>query len=88
MICVLDVLVLHFFVFRVFTFVLKFAVAVVIDDEDDCFEDDDFLALFFFFFLNVGLYAVFSFSPAPPATSKPVWRLRLRRAATPHCRSV
>lgn len=35
------------------------------------FGDNDFPGFFFFFFLNIGLYAVFSFSLAPPASSEP-----------------
>lgn len=53
----------HFY----FIVVMKFAdiVAVIIDDIDD----DCFLMTISWLF-NIGLYAVFSFSPAPPAASE------------------
>lgn len=49
-----------------FIVVMKFAdiVAVIIDDIDnDCF----LMMTISWLFLNIGRYAVFSFSPAPPA---------------------
>lgn len=50
---------MHFY----FIVVMKFAdiVAVIVDDIDD----DCFLMMISWLF-NIGLYAVFSFSPAPP----------------------
>lgn len=55
--------IVHFY----FIIVMKFAdiVAVIIDDIDN----DCFLMMILWLF-NIGLYAVFSFSPAPPTSSK------------------
>lgn len=55
--------IVHFY----FIVVMKFAdiVAVIIDDIDD----DCFLMMILWLF-NIGLYAVFSFSPAPPTASE------------------
>lgn len=54
--------IVHFY----FIVVMKFAyiVAVIIDDIDDCF------LMMILWLFNIGLYAVFSFSPAPPTASE------------------
>lgn len=54
-------------IFFYFIIVMEFAdiVAVIIDDIDN----DCFLMMISWLF-NIGLYAVFSFSPAPPAASE------------------
>lgn len=57
--------IVHFY----FIIVMKFAdiVAVIIDDIDnDCF----LMMMMILWLFNIGLYAVFSFSPAPPTASE------------------
>lgn len=52
-----------------FYFVMKFAdiVAVIIEEKNnDCFP----MMIMISWLFNIGLYAVFSFSPAPPTTSE------------------
>lgn len=69
--------------------VMKFAdiVAVIIDDKNnDCF----LMMMKISWLFNIGLYAVFSFSPAPPTTSEAkadrgrVPEVRLSCAARPN----